>query len=150
MDPSSLPRLNCQQSKWDILDNILGDCYRKRLSLGMPAEMPCVSLDLYEDQLADALVQLNAVEEFAQERADREAASERGDPTQSRASIIMSALIDRRAQTLARRTRALEALSALPTIMEENPPTPLEAWDNYSQRQRIHRPQNLVPLHIHS
>ena len=93
MDPSSLPRLNCQQSKWDILDNILGDCYRKRLSLGMPAEMPYVSLDSYEDQLADALEQLNAVEEFAQERADREAAAERGDPPQSRSSILMSALI---------------------------------------------------------
>jgi len=120
MDPSSLPRLNCQQSKWDILDNILGDCYRKRLSLGMQAEMPCVSLDSYEDQLADALGQLNAVKEFAQERTDREAAAQRGDPPQSRSSILMSALIDRRAQTLSRRTRALEALSALPMIKEEN------------------------------
>jgi hypothetical protein len=69
MDPSSLPRLNCRQSKWDILDNILGDCYRKRLSLGMPAEMPYVSLDSYEDQLADAKEQQSAVEEFAQERS---------------------------------------------------------------------------------
>jgi hypothetical protein len=96
MDPSTLPRLNCQQSKWDILDNILGDCYSKRLSLGMPAEMPYVSLDSYEDQLADALEQLNAVEEFAQERADRIASEARGELPQSRAKLLMDALVARR------------------------------------------------------
>jgi len=94
MDPSSLPRLKCIQSKWDVLDGILGDCYRERLSLGMPAEMPQVSLDSYEDQLADAKEQLAAVMEFAQERADREAAAARGESPRSRSSILMSALIE--------------------------------------------------------
>ena len=96
MNSSSLPRLNCQQSKWDTLDGILGDCYRERLSLGMPAEMPQVSLDSYEDQLADAKEQQAAVKEFARERADREAAAARGELPQSRAKLLMDALVARR------------------------------------------------------
>ena len=96
MDPSSLPRLKCIQSKWDVLDGILGDCYRERLSLGIPAEMPQVSLDSYEDQLADAKEQQAAVKEFARERADREAAAARGESPQSRAKLLMAALVARR------------------------------------------------------
>ena len=97
MDPSSLPRLKCIQSKWDVLDGILGDCYRERLSLGMPAEMQKVSLDSYEDQLADAKEQQAAVKEFAQERADR-IASEARDLPQSRAKLLMAALLARRTE----------------------------------------------------
>ena len=125
---TTLARQNCQQSKWDILDGILGDCYRLRNELGLNPEVPQVSLDPYEDQLTDAQAELTAVKEFAQERADRIALEARGELPPSRANVLMAALIARSEITLARRQATMETLSFLPTIMEENPPTPIEAW----------------------
>ena len=54
MDESSLVRLNCQQSKWDLIEGIFGECYRRQQSLGLPTVIPPVSLDPYKDQLVQA------------------------------------------------------------------------------------------------